>query len=80
MLVEFVKDGSVCLYHPGAVAIQTYTTGLDNLNRDTSRELGSHGILTIVLLGYLDSLDGIEPACRGWKVTENWPVAATKMH
>ena len=80
MIVEFLKDGSVCLYHPRAVAVLTNITGLDIHNLVASRVFKSHGILSVVLLGYLDSLDGIEPACRGCNVTENWPMAATEMH
>lgn len=67
MLVEFVKDGSVCLYHPGVVAIPTYTAGLDIQDLVTSKGFRSHGTLTMVLLVCLDSLDGIESACRDVK-------------
>lgn len=67
MIVEFLKDGSVCLYHPRAVVTLTNTTGLGIQKFVTSRVLRSHGILTILLLGYLDSLDGNEPACRDVK-------------
>jgi hypothetical protein len=44
MVVEFLKDGSVCLDRTGAVAMLTYITTLDVRDLVTSRGFGSHGI------------------------------------